>query len=411
MSNIRDADRFVIGGVGDVFLNRDDPASAFNPTRDLLRACDVLFGNCEGAFTDRTTTAPSAGLRVASPTGNGRGLGAAGFHVLSLANNHTVDAGWEGLRDTIQLLRGQGIAVTGAGENVADAWRPCLVERSGRTIAFLAYTCVYRDGYNARGGTPGVAALRVHSTTYFPSWNIYSFEPGAQPQTRTFPYPEDLDQLKLAIHDARNRAEIVVVSMHWGDSRLPFVLTDYEKLLGRAAIEFGADIVFGHHHHFLKGIEIYQGKPIFFGMGHFVFDLIGLEDVMPDFMIQQLRQSSGTCIFPRSNSPRFPFHEDARLTFVAYVSFSGASIADVLFVPCEIVAPDNTPRPLEVGSDRFKAVIDYLDQANEEGDLATSLEESEVAFAGFKAVSVRKATPKTREAPDDRTRSVNSVVT
>ena len=111
-----EVDLFRIGGVGDVFLNRQDAGAAFEPLRELLKGFDLLFGNCEGAFTDRQITAPSAGLRVASETRNALALAPAGFDMMSLANNHAVDAGWEGLADTIDVLRSQAIGVAGAAK-------------------------------------------------------------------------------------------------------------------------------------------------------------------------------------------------------------------------------------------------------------------------------------------------------
>ena len=124
-----------------------------------------MFGNCEGAFTDNTITAPSAGLRVASASRNGRSLGPAGFNIMAFTNNHSVDAGREGLLDTINLLKGQGIGVIGAGANLAEAREPFIAIAGGLKIAFLAFTCAYRDGYEARNKAPGVAVsgwIRSH---------------------------------------------------------------------------------------------------------------------------------------------------------------------------------------------------------------------------------------------------------
>lgn len=378
-----------VGGVGDVFLNRVDPDAAFGPTRDLLHAPDIMFGNCEGAFTDNTITAPSAGLRVASASRNGRSLGPAGFDIMAFTNNHSVDAGREGLLDTIYLLKGQGIDVVGAGANLAEACEPFIATAGGLKIAFLAFTCVYRDGYEARNAAPGVAVLRVHSVPYFPAWDIYSFEPGAQPHMRTFPYPEDLEYLIDAIKKARSRADAVIVSMHWGDSRLPYVLTDYEIAYGRAAIDAGAEAVFGHHHHFVKGIELYQGKPILYGMGHFVFDLIGLEAIITEQHIERLRQFCEYSIFPRAGSPNFPFHADARMTFVAYFDFKNGAFERLALVPCDIVAPDNIPIPLDANSARGREVVAYIEKASRIGGFPTAFGLDGPVIGGRRSVVVR----------------------
>ena len=96
---------WTFGAVGDVFVNRPDPGTAFRGCSDLLRRLDLVFGNCEGAYTDSPHFAPSAGWRVIAPTACGRGLGEAGFHVMALANNHILDAGHEGLHDTRALSK------------------------------------------------------------------------------------------------------------------------------------------------------------------------------------------------------------------------------------------------------------------------------------------------------------------
>jgi poly-gamma-glutamate capsule biosynthesis protein CapA/YwtB (metallophosphatase superfamily) len=147
---------WTFGAVGDVFINRPDPVNAFRDCAPLLRQIDVLFGNCEGAFTNRPHYAPSAGWRVVADEENGRGLQDAGFHVMACANNHILDAGHEGLADTLRLLRQQNIATVGAGRDVAEAHAPAFAERAGLRIAFLAYASVYQARYEARK-VPGLA--------------------------------------------------------------------------------------------------------------------------------------------------------------------------------------------------------------------------------------------------------------
>src|SRR5204863_3692785 len=112
---------WTFGAVGDVFVNRDDPDNAFLGCSDLLNGIDLVFGNCEGAFTDHPHFAPSAGWRVVAPASNGRSLAKAGFDVMAIANNHILDAGHGGLIDTLNLLRSQGIKTVGAGTNLAEA--------------------------------------------------------------------------------------------------------------------------------------------------------------------------------------------------------------------------------------------------------------------------------------------------
>lgn len=255
--------RWTFGAVGDVFVNRPEWPDAFAHSSELLRGIDLVFGNCEGAYCDHPDFAPSAGWRVVAPRRCGSGLAAAGFHVMALANNHILDAGHGGVAQTISVLREQGIRTIGAGGNIVEAREPAVVERHGLRIGFMSFASVYQPGYEARKAVPGLSPMRVHSHYYIPDWDAYGkVEPGVPPQVRTIPFPEDLEVLHASIAVLRKRVDVVVVSHHWGRAGEPATITDYERILGRASVDAGADIVLGHHHHFLRGIEIYRDRPI-----------------------------------------------------------------------------------------------------------------------------------------------------
>ncbi|HEY7729634.1 MAG TPA: CapA family protein, partial [Gaiellaceae bacterium] len=149
--------------VGDVFPDVPDARAAFAPLRDLFASADVVFGNCEGVYSDRPQRSPSHKHFMGAPRERGALLGEVGFDVMTCANNHIVDGGYVGLRDTLDLLREQGIATTGAGMDLAEATRPAIVERNGLTIAFLGFCSVYPVGYEARPSRPGLAPLRVRT--------------------------------------------------------------------------------------------------------------------------------------------------------------------------------------------------------------------------------------------------------
>ena len=91
-----------------------------------------------------------------------------GFDVVSVASNHAMDWGPDGLLDTIDVFRKRGIRAIGAGRNLAEAREPAIVERKGVKVAFLAYCSVLREGYAAGPDKAGVAPLRIH-TYYEPS--------------------------------------------------------------------------------------------------------------------------------------------------------------------------------------------------------------------------------------------------
>ncbi len=369
---------WTFGAVGDVFVNRDDPGNAFRHSRDVLREIDVVFGNCEGAYTDEPGMAPSTGWRVAAPPTNGAALGAAGFDIMACANNHTLDAGHAGLADTLRLLQQQGIRTVGAGANAAEAHAAVGVEHNGVRVGFLAYASVYQAGYEARDSVPGLAAMRIHSHYYIPDWDAYGrVEPGAPPTVRTIPYPEDIGRLQSAVSDARARYDVVVVSFHMGQASLPAIMTDYEFVLARSAIDFGADVVLAHHHHFLRGIELYRSKPIFYGLGHFVFDLPGLGDSLTEHELAKLRQRGEYAIYPRPGYPLSPFHEDARMTMIAICDYRHDKLERAGFVPC-LINGDNQAVPLRSANADFQRIKAYVKQIGETAGLRTRYEDGQV---------------------------------
>jgi poly-gamma-glutamate capsule biosynthesis protein CapA/YwtB (metallophosphatase superfamily) len=365
---------WTFGAVGDVFVNRHDPENAFKYSRDVLREIDVVFGNCEGAYTDEPGMAPSTGWRVAALPRNGGGLADAGFDIMACANNHTLDASHAGLADTITLLRQQGIATVGAGMTAAEAFAAAPIDHNGLRIGFLAYASVYQAGYEARGSVPGLAAMRVHSHYYIPDWDAYGrVEPGAPPTVRTIPYPEDIERLRLAILDARANYDVVVASFHMGQASLPAIMADYEFVLARSAIDFGADIVLAHHHHFLRGVELYRSKPIFYGLGHFVFDLPGLGEALTEHELAKLKQRGEYAIYPRPGFPLSPFHEDARMTMIAICDFRDNALQGTGFVPC-LINGENQAMPLRTANPDFHRIKAYVESISTTAGLPTRYE-------------------------------------
>lgn len=368
----------MLHAVGDVLIDRPDPPVAFDPSRDVLRAADVLFGNCEAVYSDRPSQAPSASIPVLVPRENARGLGHAGFDVMSLANNHTVDGGHVGLLDTRDVLHEQHIATCGAGEDLDAALEPAIVEREGRRVGFLAFSCdaVHPAGYEARDGVPGIASIRIH-TVYYRS-DLAAFQSGGAPEQFTVVNPIDLERVRHQIETLRARVDVVVVSVHAGDGAQPAVLREYEHQLARAAVDAGADVVLGHHHHMLRGVELYRDRPIFFGLGHFVFDVPDLEgQVAPSVMARMLDHAGEYGYGPRDGYPLLPMHPDARMTVIAVCEFDAGGVRAGV-VPCKL-NPAGQPVPLELDSDAGAEVAAYLERLNREAGLRARWRRGETA--------------------------------
>jgi poly-gamma-glutamate synthesis protein (capsule biosynthesis protein) len=171
----------------------------------------------------------------------------AGVEVASLANNHGYDQGPRGLLDSIRNLRAAGIAPVGAGRNERAAERPAVFELNGWTVAVVGFGEVLDPLYQTAGpDTPGTAT--GHSL-----------------------------KLKLrAIRDADRVADLVIVTIHWG-VELDTQPRDYQVREGHRMIDAGADAIFGHHSHRLQPMSRYHGRPIFWGLGNFVWPAFSYE--------------------------------------------------------------------------------------------------------------------------------------
>lgn len=359
-----------IFAVGDVFIDRGNPSTAFATSKEFLQSGDVLFGNCEGVFSDRVARAPTSGPPVVAATANAQPLARAGFDVLSLANNHIVDGGHEALANTRTALNDLGIRTAGAGRNFREAHEPAIVESKGIRIAFLAYSSVFPGGYEARGLVPGLAALRAY--THYISPDPEYWDPGAPPEIRTEMLPDDAASLVDDVEAARSQADIVAVSVHWGDMFRAFVVGDHERRVARLAIDSGADLVLGHHQHMLRGFEFYQGRPIFYGLGHYVFDLPGLPRRMAEDGISLPavtaqddaslnRHRDRYRLAPRDGYPLLPFHPDGRLTGVAVAQVARDGVLAAGFCPA-VINQDNEPIHVPADSGDGQQVVSYLEE-------------------------------------------------
>jgi len=354
-----------IGFVGDVLIDRENPSEVFCAVRELLKVPDVLFANLESPYSD------SPGIAITQPialTPRMHNLGAyaeAGFNVLSMANNHIVDAGHAAMLETRSRLREQGIATCGAGENLGDARSPAILDKQGTKVGFLAYSSVFPHGYQARGNVPGLAPLRAYN--HFHELPEYC-APGYLPRIETIPDPEDHRNLEADIKALRSKVDLVVVSVHWGDHLRPYMLTDHEKRAARVCIDQGADVVIGHHHHNLRGVEWYRGKPIFYGLGHFVFDL---RLTLNENLKTQLKQFDPTqferfdpesyAVGPREGWPLLPLHRDTRMTMLAWARVERGKVEQIGFIPCRL-EPDGRVVTVEVNSEEGQEIISYVDR-------------------------------------------------
>lgn len=385
-----------ISAVGDILIDRPEPESVFTDIAAIFETADISFGNFEGVMTDRHGPLPGAASATIVPTSNARGLrdarGSGYFDVLSLANNHALDAGYHGLEETIDVIRNMGIKTVGAGPAPKDAWEPVIVDTGRGRVAFVAVASVCRLGYEARGTRGGVASLTAVDY-YAPRVPAVSL-PGYPPLIISVTNEQDWQQLKRTIESVRQEAEFVVVSIHWGDQSRPYVITDFERDTAKRLSELDVDLILGHHHHHIRGVEFIGRMPVIYGLGHFVFDHPRYADELrekgapwADWTEDQLEKHFGRYgHYPRASG--LPFHDLSRWTTVAVIQFSSGKRPVVYFAPMHI-DPDGTPRAVERGSSKWPQFIEVMDACAEDGYLDFKMIDKGQEVGGFPVIELQ----------------------
>ena len=211
----------------------------FAHVTSLLKSADMAVGNLEAvasAFDPRHDSFKEIQYR-AQPEAI-QALADAGFSVVSMATNHTMQHGRAAVEETVGLLKQAGIKFCGLEIPERSITNTCQVEVNGHRFGFLNYNLRPRQ--------------------YFidpPLWK--------QP---------DRELITSEVSQLRQRVDTVVVCMHWGDEFIAYPSPEQVQL-GRAIIDAGARLVIGHHPHILQGVERYGGGIIAYSLGNFVFDL------------------------------------------------------------------------------------------------------------------------------------------
>lgn len=259
---------------GDVnLMNVTDPALPFRLVHKEFHEADAVFSNLECCLYQPPEVHDdvSEGFFV-DPVVAGQALKLAGIHGVGLANN--VNYGSEPILTSIGHLDGLGIAHTGAGADRASACAPARIERNGLCAGILQRCSVYwPTNHEAGPHTPGIAALRGHTAYQVPMHRARPEippmnRPGIPPTILTWADPAYLKAFAADIRALRPDVDLLVASCHWG---LAKDVLEYMTQIAHAAIDAGADVVFGHGPHYSLPVEIYKGKPIFYGLGSFSF--------------------------------------------------------------------------------------------------------------------------------------------
>lgn len=239
----------VLAVVGDVCSDRGlrplfdggDPSRLFGFAAERIASADLAVANLECPLTSGSTPIRKIGPCLSGPIATARVLSRAGFSAVSLANNHILDHGAEGLRSTLLACAEAGISTVGAGESEAEARRPLVLERKGIRVGILAMAeAEFSIASEAGGGANGIDAER---------------------------WTEDLAALKPL-------SDFILVLLHAGKENHPLPSPRTQRLC-RSLIEHGAGMVVCQHSHCVGAREEYRGGSIVYGQGNCLFDPAG----------------------------------------------------------------------------------------------------------------------------------------
>jgi poly-gamma-glutamate synthesis protein (capsule biosynthesis protein) len=253
----------MLGRLVDEVLRHRPILSAWGDTLPLFAAADVRICNLECSLTMERDPAslPFKEFRFRSDPFNVAALRLAGIDAVSIANNHVADFGDAGLMDTVMTLDRADIAHSGAGASLELASAAAMVRSRAGSVAVLACTD-NEPGWEAGHDRPGVRYLPID--------------------------PRDRRAVALIddVRRLRSHVDVVVVSLHWGPNWDGSPPPEHISF-ARTIIDAGADIVFGHSPHIVRGIEVYRRRVIIYSAGDFV----------DDYAVDPVEHNDWSCLF------------------------------------------------------------------------------------------------------------------
>ncbi|GED71626.1 capsular polysaccharide biosynthesis protein [Brevibacillus reuszeri] len=248
VANAEAEESIEVAFVGDIIMDksvgvqiaRNGVDYPFAKTKDFLSQADLTIGNLETSVSTRGKPEKKEFTYRSKPE-TLKGLVNAGFDVVNLANNHTLDYGMDALFDTMQHLQKEKIGHVGAGKNEAEAFAPYIKTIKGKRVAVIGLSHVLPNRqWFAGKDKPGLA-------------HAYSYEPM-------------LSYVKKAVE----QSDITIAVMHW-NLEYKDVPEAYAREMARKLIDNGVDAIVGSHSHSIMGVEFYKNAPIYYSVGNFVF--------------------------------------------------------------------------------------------------------------------------------------------
>jgi poly-gamma-glutamate capsule biosynthesis protein CapA/YwtB (metallophosphatase superfamily) len=388
---------FTVGAVGDLIISRPlsqyaERMPAFKSVLDLLRGTDALYGNLETTLFDARnfSGAPyswDGDWTNSSLPAVAVDLKSMGFGIVSRANNHSLDWGVEGMRETGRHLDAAGIVYAGVGEERGLARAPQFLETAKVRVALVSIASTFRpttDALPREGaapGRPGLSALHVTRTIVLPAaamqalakteCSLYARHCNETPATlelfdlkyrlgKSFAYdyamdPEDVAEILKNIRSARENADFVIVSIHshecsvgCDDANQPRGAGNFLKQLAHAAIDAGADLFVTTGNHNLGAVELYRSplrgvRPVFYGLGNFFWS--DVQDPLPHDLFQGNRELLAEAWKDPSKATDYDLaavlnkasfaHDFTFRSVIALCRFDGSALMDVRLYPVE----------------------------------------------------------------------------
>ena len=378
---------------GDALIMRNFPGGyeGYQEVKEFLNLGDARITNLETTLTDRSCfpSTFSGGTWLTAPESVLDDLVELGFNLYSVANNHMLDYSYGGLLQTLEAMKKRGLHYAGAGENLARASEPAIVDLPSGRVAFIAVTSTFDDTARAgiQGpylpGRPGVNFLRHKEIFYVNSSHMQQlkeiadatdlnvknkrrfktgyklraadgtfelkdlqFKESETEGKETKANGKDLERIKREILNAKQLADYVVVMIHSHEMKTDR-MEDVPDFVAESAHEFidaGACMVLGGGTHQLKAVEIYQGKPIFYSLGNFVYqnEFVGI--LPPEFMDKYHLSYDTTAMEAlaarRSHAKNKGMQSrENYLSVIPYVEMEGDCVKEIRLMPISL-GPD-----------------------------------------------------------------------
>lgn len=376
---------------GDAIIQRHIPQGGypgFDKFKELLSQGDTRFFNLETTLHHYESYGSqySGGGYLCGPPEVLEDVKKLGFNVTSFANNHTLDYSYGGLEKTLENVKQAGIPCAGAGNNLQEAAQPVYYESPTGRVAVIAATSTFNPAAIAGNasaylqGRPGLNPVRFTTTYYIKQEDVsclkeiiretqiddenefyrqsgfapavpddeitfgdYSFKVADKRGFSTSVDTRDLARFQKIIAEAKTQADYVLISLHChemkGKDRES--LPDFEKEFAHKCIDYGADAIIGHGPHTIRGLEIYQGRPIFYSLGDIILNIQNLTKAPADYF-ESFSLPTDSTIADLFNAQWAGYtrgmHVDPKLyeTVVPYWQVENGQLTELTLTPIEL---------------------------------------------------------------------------